>query len=677
MTNFKTSFSPRTLAFVVASLLLAPASFAALTPTQAEIPRLVAQAAKFKPGDNDEAFRRLEELVRESIGDSGLRESLETGLINLLAPSSTFEARRFACKELGIIGDKTALPALANFLKSDETAGIACLALTTYPPGKADEILRAALPSAQGVARLQIINTLGDRRDSRSIALLAPLAKSSDPAVASAALAAIGKIGDKTAWETLASLRKTTPAALRNAMTEAMLRCAANLAAAGDRKPATTAYVQLVGPSEPAYIRRAAFAGLLRLDKDDGEARILQTLHGSDPVLKPVAIGAVRLLPTKDASAKFAAQLSALKPQEQAWMIESLAVRGDVPARNAIASSLASKDPIVRHAAIVALGNIGDASTVGLFARTLAATSDPDERRDIEFALINLHGGSSIDEAVVTELHRSSGDARASLISVLARRQGSAANIVLFDETTNANPVVAKAAFRGLANTTAAGDVPALLRKVVSAPDADVRAEAENATIQALAKIDDATDRSTLVREALRTAPSVEIVSSLLILLPKCGDGPALALLQAAQGDPNPDVRDSAIRALAEWPNDAVWESLVSVYRRPANETVRKISLHGLVRLANDENAHPDAKLMERYRELLNFAREDSDYRLILGALGSSADPDALQIALPLLEKQNVRPEAEAAVKQIAESVKAKYPDVAQDALQKLQDKPK
>ena len=62
---------------------------------------------------------------------SGVRKHLEAGLVRLLAPTSTFEARRFACKELGFIGSSRALPALAELLKNENTAGIGCLALTT------------------------------------------------------------------------------------------------------------------------------------------------------------------------------------------------------------------------------------------------------------------------------------------------------------------------------------------------------------------------------------------------------------------------------------------------------------------------------------------------------------------------------------------------------------------
>src|ERR1022692_2225455 len=203
---------------------LAISASAAQEPSRADITKLVAETAAYQPGQSREPFRRIEELVGQP--STALRKQLEAGLVQLLASTSTFEARRFACKQLGIIGSKSALPALAELLKSDETAGIACLALTTYPPGGADEILRAALPSAPAAARIQIINTLGDRQDANAVKLLTRLAADADSSIARAALASLGKIGDQAAWRAIEALPRDANAVLQPALTEATLRCA-------------------------------------------------------------------------------------------------------------------------------------------------------------------------------------------------------------------------------------------------------------------------------------------------------------------------------------------------------------------------------------------------------------------------------------------------------------------
>ncbi len=642
-------------------------------PTEADIAKLVAEAATYEPGQSREPFRRIEELVRQP--SASVRKELEAGLVQLLAPASTFEARRFACKQLGIIGSNRALPALSDLLKSNETAGIACLALTTYPPGNADEVLRDALKSATGTARIQIINTLGDRRDAKAVKLLAQAATDPDLAVARAAIAALGKIGNPAAWKAMDSFAKGANPDLRTALMEATVRCADGLAAAGDRKTATAIYEGLLASSQPAYIRRAALDALLRLDQAQAEQRILAVLHGSDSTLKPVAIAFVRALPARNASEIFAAQLTNLPPQEQVWMIDSLAARGDVAACTAIGSSLALPDTAVRRAAIGALGRVGNTWCVPLFAHALNRSADAEEGRAIESALIDIPGGAPTDQAISTLLKQSAGNARAHLITALARREGPAANQLLLAEAAQSDPAVAKAGLRALAKTATGKELGPLVELVATARDAEVRSEAESAATQVIARTDPSARSSAPVREAQSGAQSSESRIALLGLLSACGDAPALTALKAATADSEPRISAAAVRALADWPDASAWDALAAIYRQPGSEAARGLALRGLVRLAGEENVHPDAKLVERYRQLLAEARGDADLRLILGALGGAAQPGALQLALPLLGNAGVRAEAEVAVRKIAEAIKAQHPQAAQEALNRLKPK--
>jgi len=662
--------------FLSASLCLtlaSPAS-AAPSPTKADITKLVAEAATYEPGQSREAFRRIEELVRES--SSGVRKRLEDGLVQLLGPGSTFEARQFACKQLGIIGSKATLPAIGKLLQSDNTAGIACLALTTYPTGKADEILRAALPSARGNARIQIINTLGDRRDSRAVKLLAQSAVDADLSVAQAAISALGKIADPAARKAIVALPKDADPALQPALTEATLRCTEARVVSGDTKAATALYEALLSPSQPAYVRRASLEALIRLDKAQAQARILEVLHGSDSILKPIAIANIRALPSGNASEVFSAELPSLIPQEQVWMIDSLAARGDAAASAAIGNSLASPDATVRRAAINALGRIGNAWCVALFTRALDRSKDAEERRALESALISLPGGAQTDRAIVAALKKSSGITRAILVTALARREGPAANSLLLAEASQPDPAVAKSALRALAKTATARDLAPLLERLTSAHDTEIRSEAENAAAQAVPRIDNPGRRSALVREALGWAQPVESRIALLGLLPACGDAAALTALKNAAANPDSRIREAAVRALADWPDASAWNALAGIYRQPGSEVLRGLALRGLVRLAGEENAHSSAKLDEHYRLLLAGAHSDADLRLILGALGGAAQPGALELALPLLSNSGVRPEAEVAVRKIAEAIKAQYPQAAQEALDRLRSKP-
>ena len=197
---------------------------------------------------------------------------------------------------------------------------------------------------------------------------------------------------------------KTRQPDLQPAITEATLRCAGVRAAARDAKAAKALYEGLLAPSQPTYVRRAALDALLRLDKAQAQQRILEVLHGSDSALKPVAIANVRALPSGKASEVFAAELANLEAPEQVWMIDSLAVRRDTAACTAIGNSLASPHAAVRREAIDALGCIGGTWCVALFARALDASTDADERRAIQSALIVLPGGAQTDRAIITAL---------------------------------------------------------------------------------------------------------------------------------------------------------------------------------------------------------------------------------------------------------------------------------
>jgi HEAT repeat protein len=441
----------------------------------------------------------------------------------------------------------------------------------------------------------------------------------------------------------------------------------------GDTKEAAAIYGELLANSQNPGARRRALSALLRLDKDGGEQRIVDVLAGPDNVLKPVAIARIPAVPGTEATERFTAEMHYLRPQDQALMIDSLAARGDDPARLELAKSLSLPDPMVRRAAIAALGRIGDPYFVSLLARAAGATADAEESRALETALIALKGGADTDKRLLAELKNAPPKARVILITAIAQRQGPSANSVLLEEADNTDPPAAKAALRALART--GGDVEAVsvIAKLLTLRDAGVRTEAESTARQLLAKMNNAGRRSLVVREALGRATTTDSRAALLGLLPACGDSAALDALKTATKDSEGQVRDAAIRALAEWPDDTAWDPLMALYLKPDSETARGVAFRGLVRLLSEQNAHPDPKLISRYRELLTKARTEAEFKLLLGVLSGAADPDALGLVLPLLSNTSVHAEAAAAAKKIVESIQVDHPEVAAEALKRLQ----
>ena len=652
-----------------------PAILALLTINAhtAELREWLNRAATYSPGQNQESLRQLEAAVASSITNQTLRGELELGFIRILTEPASYEARKFACEQLAIIGTADAVPALAAMLEDPNSAHIACLALRDNPSAHADHSLRAALPQAEGKTRIQIIHTLGDRRDPESVSPLALIARGSDHPAAAAAIAALGKVGDATAQRVLASLRAEADRSLSPAIAEASLRVAERRVVEANLAAAKGIYEGLLGMENPNAVRRGALSALLALDSDGGTRRILSLIKGLDSVLQPTAIAAVEGLVGAEVSRSFGMELPNLEPHVQALLIEALAGRGDRESRSAIAGRVADENPTVRLAAINALGRIGGAPAVPALMSAFARATTADETAAAQSALVRLPRDSAVDQAILAQMESAPAQVKPALIVALGQRRARSAWPVLLVEAGNPTAAIARAAWQTLARLATADDAPILLECMNNLPATAGRDDAETAIARALVQIDDPSSRSALLRAALESAGSVETRCSLLRLLPQAAEPAALAILESATRDANPLVADAAVRAVTRWPDADAWDLLWLTYHQSANDSHRSLALRALVRLAEEQNTRPVPVWIARYRMLLENASQDTDRKLILGALSGMAHPDALELAVSQLGHAEARAEAALTVKRIAGAIKDRYPDAAREALRRVE----
>lgn len=660
----------RCLICALATAVLCP--FARPTAA-AELSATLAGLARYESGGDVHPLREVERLVAESTRDVQLRADLEAGLAGLLTGDATFEGRRFACQHLAVIGQAMCVPALSRLLAKDETAGIACAALAQNPSEEASAALRNALDTTSERSRAQVAFALGIRRDRLSDAALARLAADPDLVVAEAAVIALGRSGEREARASLASLRKQAPEGLRRAVAQASFEVAAWISGMGGSSEAAGIYSDLVAPGNPDDIRRGALGGLLRTDADGGEKRMLEVLAGNDPALKPVAIAALPELKSPGASKAFAALLPKLEPGEQFLLVQALAQRGDADARDAVVQQLTAHDELVRHGAMSALGSIGDASTVPVLARATLTTQDLGELKAVELALANLKGGDAVDQALAAQLRNRMAGPKAPFLAALVRRANPVSTRVFLAETASTDPAMAKLAFRGLSRTATAEQLPAVLDALGGLKAPAALDDAQASVGQLLKRVGTPSANAAAARTALAKTSAPEAWAALLPLLAMCPDAEGLKLVETAANDANPDTRDLGLRTLADWPDASAWAPLSNLYSKATRGTERVLVTRGLARLLREQNAKPDAQLINRYRETIAGTASDSDLKLLLGALAGCNHPDALKLAVEQLADPGVRAEATLAVKKIAENIRAEHPQAADEALKKLQ----
>ncbi|MDD4102737.1 MAG: hypothetical protein PHU80_08925, partial [Kiritimatiellae bacterium] len=571
-----------------------------------DVADLFAHMTRYESGSEEVALRTLEGLINRPDLDQALRNELERGLIRLLGNDSTFEARRFAALNLAVIGGDNAVEALAGMLDSAETAGLACFALGRIASGKAGDALRTALPASQGLARVQIIDTLGRRAEAASVPPLAALARGADTEEAAAAVRALATIPDRSALDELTALA-SGPEGVSAEIAAALLGAAHHRLAAGAAKELPELCEPLLDNSFPAHIRRGALELLLASDKDGGERRIARLLDDKkiDDLLAAVAIARVATLPGKSVSKKFGKRFKKLSATRQVMLVGALAVRNDKAALEAIKKQVRAEAAEVRLAAVKVIGKTGGAEAVNLLAGALAAAENPDEVTGVQQAMSSLSGGDATDRNLIEFFGASETRLKVRLFPVLARRGGGAAVNLLLDHACGEDREIAREASQALTRVADAGDAVSLAAVSHSATEGEGKRQA------------------------------------------------------------------SALRTLAAWRGSGAWETLQGIYVNSEGAR-RSLALRGMVRMASEAGSAPNAELLGRYRALLDGARTDDERKLILGALAGVAHPDALGMAVALLDLPGVREEAAVAVRRMAEALAKSHPEAASKALARL-----
>lgn len=651
---------------------------------------------QYESGGPVAALRHYEQRTAKAVNDPAARQQVESELAQILTDQATFEAKRFVCTQLAIIGTAASVPATAKLLDRDDTVGIACLALATNPSAEAGEVLREALGRLKGEALAQVINTLGNRRDREAVSALIEFTRSGEPGAAGAAYLALGKIGTQPARTALAQARQRNDPAVADAVAAGSFLFAERLVAQNRRPGAIRIYDQLLASNQPGQVRRGAFEALLRLDEDGGLQRAIDALTGTEDLFKPSAISAVTDMKSPQASGSFATVLPKLEPGLQALLLDALAGRGDAEARRAVAAQIESPHALVRSAAISNLGRIGTASDVPLLvqaalraaragdpvrgnasdvpelAQAAQAAKEPSELKLIESALAGLQGGAAVDQALIAQLRNRMAGPKTPFLAALVRRANPPSLRVFLAEAGGTSPEMVKLAFQGLTRVGTAADLPAILKALGSLKAESVRAEAVEATSQLLSRVGTPTENAAAIREAIEAAPGLAEMQTFLPLLAVCPDAEGLALVAKASADADASVRDLGLRTLADWPDPSAWGPLSDSYAKAASETERVLVLRGLTRLLGEQNAHPSPEVVGRYRTLLAGAKSDTDRKLILGALAGCHHRDALTLAVEQVSQPGVRAEARLAVMKVAEAIKAQHPEAAAAALQQI-----
>lgn len=587
----------------------------------------------------------------------------ESQLLEVLRSDAPEADKAITCKRLAVVGSAAAVGDLAKLLANERLASWARIPLEAIPGPEADAALRTAAGSLSGRLLVGVINSIGVRRDAAATSLLEARLADADAEVASAAAAALGKIGTPAAAAILA--KQLTAAEPRlDHMAQAAIVCAERLLAAGQAAEAAK-LCDAVRMAKVSEQRQAeAIRGLILARGKDGIPLLIETLRSPSRRLANIGLFTARELldgpAAGDVDIALVEETSRMagggSAEQAALLVKVIADRnadGGAPAglQATVLRWAASGPQVVRLAALEAIGRTGDASAVDPLV-SLAA--DPAVAEAARTALVALPG-EAVNRVVIGRLSGADVNLQPILAQVIgARRIPAVAQLQPL--VASADPAVRMAAFEALGNVVDLTNLGLLVDAVVKPRDAAEGEAAHKALLTACVRMPERDACAEKLGAAVATAAG-DTKTKLLDIVGEVGGTKALATVKTAAMSGDAALADAATRLLGKWMTADAAPVLLELAAAPIGEKFQTRAIRGYIRIAR-QFALADAERAEMCTKALAAAKDVADRKSVLEILPRYPSPAMLAVA----EQAQKQPGLEAEGKAAADAIRAKLP---------------
>lgn len=563
--------------------------------------------------------------------------------------------KAIACKKLAIDGSSESVPELAKLLSNPQLASWSRIALEAIPGAAADEALRKASESLEGNLLVGVLNSIGVRRDAGSVEVLTKRLSDKDNEVASAAAVALGKIGNEAAVKALRPALTTGPAKVRSAAAEGCVLAAERLAANGKSADAVALYDEVRKAELPKQRIVEATRGAILARKQDGIPLLLEQLRSKDRKLFEVGLFVAREFPGSDVDKTLAAELASAEPDRAALILLAMADRKETVVVAAVSKAAVSGPKPVRLAAIKALSQVGDASSLPSLLET-AIDADEDLALAAKATLADLPG-DKVNSQIAESLPAAKGKTYALLIELVGQRRIEAATPALLKAVENSDPKIRQAALLALGETVSLKNLNVLISQAINPKNADDAATAQQALKTASVRMPDREACAGELAAAFFRAPA-EAKILLLEILGDVGGENALKTLTVAAKSNDPLLQDNGTKVLGKWGSlDGAPVLLDLAKSGPPNFRIR--TLRGYIGMVRKFPMPPEQRA-EMCQKALDLARQEAEQKLVLDVTRIHPSPETLAVAIKLMKVPNLKEDATQTVLVIAQKLGAK-----------------
>ncbi len=424
------------------------------------------------------------------------------------------------------------------------------------------------------------------------------------------------------------------------------------IASIGQRRQAEAALLLAPMLHDPDVSIAQAAAAALGSIADERSAGILLAALADES-------GDTRRMLLEDASLRCAEKLVSQGKRDAALKIyKKLQANGASPRTRAAASGGLSAQT-VKSADASADERTGDVSIVYLLAKRAASTAG-DEQKTARRSLYYLEG-ADVDRNIILHLiAQRDPPMQQELLQAISQRRISPARRVTIGKAKYGQPGVRRQAIETLKTIGIPEDLPELVDILAKTTTPEERKEAENTIAAVAAKIPGQENRPAAVQEALPAEQDINMRCSFTRILGKIGCNASLPYLRAALKDENEEIRDAAVRAMADWPEPAAEDDLLQIAVTAKERVHHVLAMQGYIRLIQANKYRQPEGAVRCLKAALQAARRSEEKRAVLGALPPFASQEAMRLAQDCLKDKELTAEAQKAVDEIKAALEKK-----------------
>jgi len=589
----------------------------------------------------------------------------EADLIKIIQSDAPPQDKAIPCKQLAIYGTAKAVPALASLLTDANLASWARIALEAIPDQAADEALRQATGKLKGRLLIGVVNSIGVREYAKATDDLALLLKGADQEVASAAAAALGRIGTAEAAGALQPLLGSESETLRSAGAEGCVRCAEKFLAAGLADEAIKLYDTVRKANVPRQRVIEATRGAILARKSGGVGILVELLRSKNRAMYGLGLRVARELAGPEATDALVAELKSASSNRQAGLLLALASRKDPKSLPAVIDIVKAGQGGARVTAIELLQKMGNVSCVSALLDA-AVDDDVAVAKAAKLTLARL-SSQAVSQDIVARLGKSTGKVRLVLVELAGLRQLSEVLPTVVKLAGESDQATRSAALTAISIMGTGKQIPDLVKFVVSAKTTDERAGFEK-TLTALCGRAGASCVAELAPLAKGKTPELRMVG--LHAMIAAGGADALAAVKSAIADKDETVKDEAIRTLSSWPNkwpadDAVAEPLLAIAKSAKKVPHKVLAIRGYLQYVQTSKKLSGAERLAKVQQVLPLASRPEEKKLAIAVLATINSTSSLESLTAMTTEPAVAQEACLAIVKLAGGRGAKALDKA------------